>query len=350
VHHLLQLWSRSPSPERLVLRGSLLLQAVLGDAAREPGDIDWVVAPKSIGMKSAEGRQIVGDWVRLASEQPCAGEATIDFRRIAVDDIWTYERAPGRRIAFPWYAPGLPPGIVQMDLVYEEDLWLPPVPTAIPSPGGESTSILGVTNELALAWRLLWLETDGYPQGKDLYDAVLLAERTPLRLHVLSHILHGGDVPPAYRLQPDFALEWEVDWDNFKLEYPWVTGEAAEWQQRLNKALEPTFNAGGSLEILCSECKSAVTLRWLLENCHYHWPELYEPNVFLCNCPSCDHSWQFEIAPDHLVFGYVYAAGRAHFAGMEPLRVPGLWIRPQEHELVVHVEGRYWTKPRKPPA
>lgn len=177
---------------------------------------------------------------------------------------------------------------------------------------------------------------------------MLLAERTPLRLHILNRILHRGDVPPAYRLQPDFALEWKVDWENFKLEYPWVTGDAAEWQQRLNKALEPTFNAGGSLEILCLQCSSAVTLRWLLEHCRYQ--ELYEPNVFVCDCPSCDSSWEFEISADQLIFGYIYAAARAHFAGMEPLRVPGLWIRPQKHELVVHVEGRYWTKTRKPRA
>lgn len=150
VHHLLQLWSASPWRDHLVLRGSLLLQAVLGDIAREPGDIDWVVTPDSIVVDSLDGRRIVGDWVRLASEQPHVGEATIDFRRIAVDDIWTYERTPGRRIAFPWSAPGLPRGVVQMDLVYDEELWLPPVPTAIPSPTGESTSILGVTSELAL--------------------------------------------------------------------------------------------------------------------------------------------------------------------------------------------------------
>ncbi|PYC74957.1 hypothetical protein C7C45_03455 [Micromonospora arborensis] len=38
--------------------------------------------------------------------------------------------------------------------------------------------VLAAPAPLALAWKLLWLATDRYPQGKDLYDAALLAEHT----------------------------------------------------------------------------------------------------------------------------------------------------------------------------
>jgi hypothetical protein len=36
----------------------------------------------------------------------------------------------------------------------------------------------------------------------------------------------------------DFPLEWEVDWKNFKLEYPWIEGTAEERQARLSVALK----------------------------------------------------------------------------------------------------------------
>ena len=39
----------------------------------------------------------------------------------------------------------------------------------------------------------------------------------------------------------EFALWWEIDWENFQLEYPWVEGDAEQWKERLARALAPTF-------------------------------------------------------------------------------------------------------------
>ena len=54
---------------------------------------------------------------------------------------------------------------------------------------GVAAPMLAAPAPLALAWKLLWLATDTYPQGKDLYDAVLLAENTTVG---------PGPGPPAH--------------------------------------------------------------------------------------------------------------------------------------------------------
>lgn len=244
LDHLLRSISESPWKDHLVLRGSLLLRAWLGEAAREPGDMDWVFRPQTVGIDDPTARELFAGFIQMASERPQAGSAVIAADEAAVDEIWTYERAAGRRIVFPWHAEGLPPGTVQMDVVFGEALFADPIQTLIPSPGGGSVPVWSADQALSLAWKLLWLETDIYPQGKDLYDATLLAERTHLPFDLLRRVLESSEDAyrnPAAGLRPDFPLQWEVDWENFKLEYPWVAGEAKDWQARLARHLAPTF-------------------------------------------------------------------------------------------------------------
>jgi hypothetical protein len=241
MDHLLKMIADSRWNDHLVLRGSLLLKAWLGKAAREPGDIDWVFRPKSIGVGDQEARELFDHLTHIASENSCIGNAVINVSKISVDDIWTYERAPGRRIVFPWRATGLPPGDVQMDVVFGEELFADPLLTPIPLTKGGSALVWAASKELSLAWKLLWLETDMYPQGKDLYDATLLAEQTQLSYDLLYRVLQSGDYHPKTRLQSDFPLKWDVDWDNFKREYLEIEGTAKDWQTRLSHALAPTF-------------------------------------------------------------------------------------------------------------
>src|SRR6185503_14258157 len=91
------------------------------------------------------------------------------------DDIWTYDRVPGRRLLLPWKADDLS-GWVQLDFVFHEHLPVAPEPAAVPAAGRPSALLLAATPELSLAWKIMWLVTDAHPQGKDLYDAVLPAE------------------------------------------------------------------------------------------------------------------------------------------------------------------------------
>ncbi|HEX6499845.1 MAG TPA: nucleotidyl transferase AbiEii/AbiGii toxin family protein [Micromonosporaceae bacterium] len=99
--------------------------------------------------------------------------------RISETAIWTYERADGRRLAIPFSTADAPDGHMQTDIVFGERVPLPPEVLRLP---GIDQPLLAAPAALALAWKLLWLATDTYPQGKDLYDAVLLAEHTPPRL------------------------------------------------------------------------------------------------------------------------------------------------------------------------
>ena len=234
VEHVLRTIARSPWRNRLVLRGSVLLRAFLGDAARAPGDIDWVVLPAELAADAEDAARMLDDIARRLADDPHAGPATIDVSRAARDAIWTYARAEGVRLAFVWTADGLPPGTLQMDFVFRETLAAAPVETSLPAANG-ALSLLGATPELSLAWKLLWLDTDAYPQGKDLYDAVLLAETASLPPQLLAEVYAAADVRPS--AWPPNLGGWDVDWDNFRLEYPWIDGSLDDWKRRLSAAL-----------------------------------------------------------------------------------------------------------------
>ncbi|WP_327306864.1 nucleotidyl transferase AbiEii/AbiGii toxin family protein [Streptomyces sp. NBC_01298] len=156
--------------------------------------------------------------------------------------IWTYERVPGRRLVLPWSAPGLRGGQVQLDFVFNEHLPVAPEPVE-----DAGAPLLAATPELSLAWKLVWLAGDTYPQGKDLYDAVLLAESCALPYPLLAEVFRlsgefevggGGRQPPAPEVFEGFA---QTDWAAFEEEYPGIPGSAESYAGRLLKALEPTF-------------------------------------------------------------------------------------------------------------
>ncbi len=80
----------------------MLLKTWLADAAREPGDIDWVFRPSSVGIDDLLATELFEELIQLVSVNPVIGNALFEVNEIAVDDIWTYERAVGRCIIFTW--------------------------------------------------------------------------------------------------------------------------------------------------------------------------------------------------------------------------------------------------------
>lgn len=230
IDHLLRLIATSDWADKLVLRGSVTLREWFGDQAREPGDLDFVVTPHTIGFDSPEGLRLLDDVIAAVAADPGPG---LEAGQVARDDIWTYERVPGRRLVFPYEHEGLV-GSVQLDFVYHEELPMEPERLRI----GDAW-LLTAGPELSLAWKILWLETDMYPQGKDLYDAVLLAERTDISPALVQQVLEGKAWEPAE------VLGWDVvDWRNFLDEYPWIEGTAESWKRRLALALERSFHSG----------------------------------------------------------------------------------------------------------
>ncbi|MEU7654320.1 nucleotidyl transferase AbiEii/AbiGii toxin family protein [Micromonospora taraxaci] len=221
-----------PESRQLVLRGSVLMPAQVGDGAREPGDLDFVVVPQTITSDSDVARALL-DAVKAAIR--AAPDAGLQPDRISEAAIWTYERADGRRLVVPFSVTGAPDGHVQLDIVFGEQLPLPPERVMLP---GVAESMLAAPAALALAWKLLWLATDSYPQGKDLYDAVLLAETTTVDLDLVRQLLRPELGAEADDFSAETVLTWHPDWANFTDEYPHVGGTGKQWRRRLAKALD----------------------------------------------------------------------------------------------------------------
>lgn len=243
MEHVLSAIAASPSAEHLVLRGSTLLRAWLGDAAREPGDLDFVVDPPTMTLDEARAADLFADIITAVRDQHHDGTGiAVDTDDVATETIWTYERAPGRRLVFTWHARDLPPGTVQIDAVFNEYLLEPAVWTDLATGAGTSAiRVRAATPALSLAWKIRWLETDTYPQGKDLYDATLLAEFTTVPWGLLEDTLVKELGSDAYRYTPERVLTWKVDWANLQDEHPWIEGDARSWQQRLASALTRSF-------------------------------------------------------------------------------------------------------------
>ncbi|MFE7957962.1 nucleotidyl transferase AbiEii/AbiGii toxin family protein [Streptomyces sp. NPDC057413] len=244
LHLVLAAIAGSRWADALVLRGSVLMSVWFGEAAREPGDLDFVVVPDSWGIDEPRTARML-EQVAAAAQALAAQDASgvrISAEGALVEDIWTYERVPGRRMMLPWSAPGVPGGHVQLDFVFNERLPEPPQPVTLP--GG--AVLQGATPALSLAWKMLWLVSDMYAQGKDLYDAVLLAERHPLPYALLHEVFRLSGEWPEYhredvRLEDVVEAVGCVEWHHFVKEYPQFADDEREFAERLVRAVTPTF-------------------------------------------------------------------------------------------------------------
>ncbi|GAA4216634.1 nucleotidyl transferase AbiEii/AbiGii toxin family protein [Actinocatenispora rupis] len=297
LDHVLGLCAGRWWSDSVVLRGSVLLPTWLGAAARPPADLDWVVigtahdpeavADRTYGWEYPDGsladlcrrypeieqqpgddepgwyvdRELdvapaapFGDLLDLLVERPRAARGVVLCPAEAeISDDWAYSGydGVGVRLVIPWRAPGLPDGSVQLDFAADERVPETPVPTLVPrADGGPPAVVLAVSRELALAWKVLWMyrDTRAYgwyddgedepapaARGKDLYDAVLLAEgcRTSELPRLLRDVFGDEDIAL------DDLVSWPVDWAEFVAAHPWVTGTAREWSERLAAALPP---------------------------------------------------------------------------------------------------------------
>ncbi|WP_063794564.1 nucleotidyl transferase AbiEii/AbiGii toxin family protein [Kitasatospora sp. MBT63] len=235
----------SPWAGHLVVRGSVVLRAWYGDAAREPGDLDFVVVPQDWRIEEDRTTDLLQG---IACAAEAASTATVRFRAAEAvsEEIWTYDRVPGRRLVLPWHADGLPGGAVQLDFVFNEPLPMAPETVLLPALDAPGARLAAATRELSLAWKLMWLVTDIHPQGKDLYDALLLAESTPLPYRVLRDVFATGEAHYAeHPVDADtitaLADRLEPARQHFEREYPHLAGTTADALPRLATALTPTF-------------------------------------------------------------------------------------------------------------
>ncbi|PMR60013.1 hypothetical protein C1A38_16465 [Verrucosispora sp. ts21] len=235
MNHMLAAIAATTWGQHLVLRGSVTMAAWAGDAARDPGDLDFVVTPHTITSDSIDARTLLDD-IKTAIRTATGGGLQPD--RITESAIWTYERADGRRLLVPFSVPEAPDGHVQIDIVFGEHLPLSAEVLILP---GVDEPLLAAPAPLALAWKLLWLATDRYPQGKDLYDAVLLAEHTSVDQALVRELMRPELGAEADTFTAETVLSWRVDWHNFTDEYSGISGTAEQWTTRLALALDQAW-------------------------------------------------------------------------------------------------------------
>ncbi len=236
--HVLAAVAESPWSGDLMLRGSFLLSSWFGPEARPPGDLDFVVLPRSWRLADRRTGLLFDRLARDAEERSHRGGAVRLSAEDAVsDEIWTYDRVPGRRLVLRWRDEGLPSGAVQLDFTFGERLPSPPVLTEVPVPGeAGSVTLLAASPEQSLAWKILWLVTDMHPQAKDVYDAALLAEvvspdgRLLRETFVASDTYYAAVAPKAEELAEAVT---GVDWDEFRKEYPGFPFSAERMRERL---------------------------------------------------------------------------------------------------------------------
>lgn len=284
LDHVLGLIADAPWSSGLVLRGSMLMTAWCGDDARPPADLDFVVVNDGWPVdaldpypyveietvqqwpEAADGAGRYEIWTfedfdtgglkpRLPPEglrwmteedweptppyedlidrirrEPSAGRGvTLDAGRVYQDNDWsyTYYAMAGVRLIIPWRAEDLE-GQVQVEFAQDETLPQPPIWTRIPRMDGGQSVVSAAGPELSLRWKLAWLIGDtrdsGVSRGKDLYDAVLLAE------------LPGIERVACSLTREDLDTV-RIDWEAFTAQCPQAQGTLAQWKQRLADAL-----------------------------------------------------------------------------------------------------------------
>ena len=206
-----------------------------------------------------EPRFLREELVELLRENPNVAKGILfDADNIRESDDWlysyTYGGGTGVRLLVPWQADGLEPGLLRLDFAGDESLIDPPVWTSVPrADGSRPTLVRAASRESSLAWKLLWLYADANAdanvdvaaasgsgaQGKDLYDAVLLAEseRTRLTPQLFNRILRRSSRDAAGEFQVSAIRVSEEEWAGFQLTHPSAQGSAAEWLDRLTRAL-----------------------------------------------------------------------------------------------------------------
>ncbi|MFE3544472.1 nucleotidyl transferase AbiEii/AbiGii toxin family protein [Nocardia sp. NPDC059177] len=247
--------------EQVMVRGSVLLRAWFGEDAREPGDLDFVVLDADWTLEDPRTTAVFDEVARAAERCGTSSSVRIDAAGAVSDRIWTYDRVPGRRLVLPWSStePGVPGGSVQLDFVFGEQLPEPPIRAEVARIGspGPGAVLLTASPQLSLAWKLLWLATDRYPQGKDLYDAVLLAECTELPPELIRAVTAEAEDGPW---EADFAdgVIWaqEADWPEFAKDHPLLADEHDAFVWRLATALAAHRPDGtaGALDRLTARC------------------------------------------------------------------------------------------------
>ncbi len=307
IDHILAALARSPWSPRPVLRGDALARAWFGEWVPEPECLEFVVRfeewqrPDDPSVDEVI-ENVLADAAAI-SRQP-GSTVVIDRRRHEHEAFYEdYDSPPASaQQAVYWRGRGQLDA-VRMYFAFEEILHDPPVPTLIPraNPSDSPLVLQAVSRRQSLAWKIARLAADSgrivqpwdyscdaepdydkpveimpdydesvendpiendelRPKGRDLYEAVLLAEHSPLPLTLIDKILGAGNILlTALDTELDLLVRIanDVDWNAFAGDYPALGGAHEQFVWWFVAALAPTFRSGPSqlLSQLTDHCR-----------------------------------------------------------------------------------------------
>jgi hypothetical protein len=295
LDHVLGLIAEAPWSESLVLRGSMAMLAWIGDQARAPHDLDFVVIPRSAvpvdlldpypyvdgievvqqwpeaadgaarydfwrdpeeqfetrgararvppeGLRWVDSDDLVdaeppyGDLIESVRRRPDAAPGVrLDAEKSRADGDWGYgdgdAGTAGVRLLIPWQAHDSLAGEVQLDFALDERLPQPPVWTRVPRGDGGRPTVIRTAS------RELSLQWKLHWLRAD-----WLAEGKPQCKDLYDAVLLAESVGTVATTAPaDFDLaaahHWEADWTEFRRQHSRVRGTAEDWFHRLVSAL-----------------------------------------------------------------------------------------------------------------
>ncbi|WP_216895447.1 hypothetical protein [Nocardia alni] len=303
IDHILTAIAQSPWSPRLVLfGGDALMRAWFCEWASQSGGLEFAVrfelwqAPEEPTLG-----HIFDDILADAAAISRKPDSTVVIDRLRCDytDIGEsyYDRgASGDRLLFSWQGRGHT-GTINLDFCYDTTLYDPPVPTPIPRVSFPGTPLVlpAASQRQSLAWKIARLAADAdripepiedepeynepvedysrsNPLGRDLYEAVLLAERSQLPLHLLDSALGSQNILLT-ALDTELSLliriANDVDWNTFADDLPALAGAHEQFVWRFAAALAPTFPSGPSqlLSLLTEHCVHELpALRTVLDS------------------------------------------------------------------------------------
>ncbi|HSO38275.1 MAG TPA: nucleotidyl transferase AbiEii/AbiGii toxin family protein [Labilithrix sp.] len=161
--------ARSPERERLVLRGSLLMQS--WGSPRAPADVDHLL----LGAYDERAARAMVDALLVREDD----DVVFDRATVTHDAIWAETPFPGLRSAVEGRSPRFDgEARLQVDVGHGDPLAAPPAPQVILG----VPALLGVRPETMLAWKAHGLFEFGHGswRAKDLYDLWFLDRHVPL--------------------------------------------------------------------------------------------------------------------------------------------------------------------------
>ncbi|MFJ1890037.1 nucleotidyl transferase AbiEii/AbiGii toxin family protein [Streptomyces sp. NPDC088170] len=220
--HLLRVIAGSPWGDRLVLRGSLPLQAWVGAAAREPDDLDWIVSGPSEDefvdrldpYPYVAGIEAVQHWPEAA-------------HGAAAPELWTDEESHETAGTRPVLAPE---GLRWVEIEGPDDIDPPPSPAeevvaaltaGPPPPEGIRVDPLRVTSDGVWMYReyetpgvrvvVTW-QADGLPPGELRMDFAQDERLPEAPVWTACPRGDGGPPTPVRTASPGLSLAWKLLW------------------------------------------------------------------------------------------------------------------------------------------